>query len=120
MGEFSGVKVADYVRGPGINLRHLYTEHSDREALPRILKQLHDSGTEIDGYFVGHTGPIDPNAPIELDENEQRYLEQLNAAVIYAQQAYFNALAFLRRKYEAPEAEWTMNNINVGFERINR
>lgn len=62
------------------------------------------------------------NAPqptrIMLTEAEQRYLEQLNLEILYAQKAYFGFLAFLRRVYDAPEGEWAMNNINVGFERI--
>ncbi len=88
------------------------------ETLVDKLKQLHDTGTEIDGYFVCRVENIDPNTPIEFDDTEQRYLEQLNMAVIFAQQAYFNAVAFMRCKYEAPENEWALNNINVGFERI--
>jgi hypothetical protein len=55
---------------------------------------------------------------IPLSDDEQRYLEQLNAAILYAQQSYFQALAFFRRVHNAPEGQWALNNINVGFERI--
>lgn len=55
---------------------------------------------------------------ISLTEAEQRYLEQLNMEVLYAQKAYFGFLNHLRRVYGCPDGEWAMNNINVGFERI--
>lgn len=55
---------------------------------------------------------------IPLTEAEQRYLEQLNMEVLYAQKAYFGFLNHLRRVYGCPDGEWAMNNINVGFERI--
>lgn len=62
--------------------------------------------------------PLPTQTIIPLSDDEQRYLEQLNAAILYAQQSYFQALAFFRRVHNAPEGQWALNNINVGFERI--
>lgn len=56
--------------------------------------------------------------PISLTELEQRYLEQLNLELLYTQKAYFGFVNHLRRQYDAPESEWALNNINVGFERV--
>jgi hypothetical protein len=60
----------------------------------------------------------DRPSPMQLTPDEQRYLEQLNMEILYAQKAYFGFLSFLRRIYDAPDGQWAMNNVNVGFERI--
>ena len=60
-----------------------------------------------------------PENTIPLEPEDARYLEQLNIELLYAQKAYMQALAYLRRRYEATDEQvWAMNNIGVGFERV--
>ena len=52
-----------------------------------------------------------------LGAEHQSYLNALNTEVIYAQKAYLMALDHIRKLYGAPDGEWVLNNIVVGFER---
>lgn len=51
-----------------------------------------------------------------LGAEHQAYLSALNTEVIYAQKAYLMALDHVRKLYNAPDGEWVLNNIVVGFE----
>ena len=75
------------------------------------------------GYFVGEltgNGFIDTgNEPIRtLQPLDAAYLTQLNIEIVYAQKAYAMALNHIRKRYNTPESEWVLNNIEVGFQRI--
>ena len=59
-----------------------------------------------------------------LTEAEQKYLRQLNdeagnllRQLQAAQQRLRLCELFLREQHEAPEGEWVLNDIQVGFER---
>lgn len=63
--------------------------------------------------------PIDiKSTTIPLDPIDAQYLTQLNIEVIYAQKAYAMALAHMRKRYNTPDSEWQLNNIETGFERV--
>lgn len=69
-----------------------------------------------DSFFLGQLET--QRSCISLADDEQRYLEQLNLELLYARKAYFGFVNHLRRVYDAPESEWVLNNINIGFERV--
>ena len=58
------------------------------------------------------------NIAIRLEPEDARYLEQLNMELLYAQKAYMQALAHVRRRYNAPDGAWVLNNIEIGFEQM--
>jgi len=51
-----------------------------------------------------------------LRPEDQAYLNALNTEVVYAQKAYLMALDYMRKVYGAPEGQWTLRNIQIGFE----
>lgn len=51
-----------------------------------------------------------------LRPEDQAYLNALNTEVVYAQKAYLMALDHMRKVYGAPEGQWTLRNIQTGFE----
>lgn len=98
------------IGGTGLDLK----EYSDN-----VLRLGGVPLAENNAYLLGEIEEQEENQNVvELSADEQRYLEQLNMEVLYAQKAYFGFLNHLRRAYGCPEGEWAMNNINVGFERI--
>lgn len=69
------------------------------------------------GEYLANKQVAAPSS-IALDHADQRYLEQLMSEILYAQKAYQMALAYMRKKYNTPDSEWALNNIEAGFERI--
>lgn len=55
---------------------------------------------------------------ITLEPLDVSYLTKLLIEVIYAQKAYEMALDHMRKRYSTPTNEWTLDNIEVGFQRI--
>jgi hypothetical protein len=53
-----------------------------------------------------------------LSEAEKRHLQTLNQAVMFAQQQLTQFIAFLRDQHDAPEMEWALERIEVGFVKV--
>jgi len=50
-----------------------------------------------------------------LTKAQQRYLVQLQVAVLQAQQALNGFVAYLREEHNAPAPKWELYNIQQGF-----
>jgi hypothetical protein len=53
-----------------------------------------------------------------LSPAEKRHLQTLNQAVMFAQQQLTQFIAFLRDQHDAPEMEWSLERIEVGFVKV--
>jgi len=63
--------------------------------------------------------PVDISAnTIPLDHIDAQYMERLLAEIVYAQKAWNAALTYMRKRYNTPDSEWQLNNIEAGFERV--
>jgi hypothetical protein len=58
------------------------------------------------------------NQTIPLEPIDAQYMERLLAEIVYAQKAWTNALTYMRKRYNTPDSEWQLNNIETGFERV--
>jgi len=53
-----------------------------------------------------------------LSEAQRQYLMVLNSAVLQTQAELNRFVAYLRQEHEAPEAEWMLREVDVGFEQV--
>ena len=53
-----------------------------------------------------------------LSDAEKRHLQMLNQAVLLAQQQLTQFIIFLRDQHDAPEMEWALERIEVGFVKV--
>jgi len=53
-----------------------------------------------------------------LSPAEKRHLQTLNQAVMFAQQQLTQFITFLRDQHDAPEMEWALERIEIGFVKV--
>lgn len=125
---------SEYIRQEVEKILSVYLDNAQNAYLSGTFEQGQGNVRlgELEGISKGDSLPwteseleerssvVTPQLPlvIEINHPDQRYLEQLISEVLYAQKAYGMAVAYMRKKYEAPDSVWALNNIEAGFERV--